>query len=68
MKLCVTWRELIQAQLANDFVPGTTVCFGLIVLKNSSLIAGQVADSLSVLREAEFDDGTEAGSASGAVL
>jgi hypothetical protein len=42
--------------------------FGLIALKNSGLIAGRVADSLSVLREVDSDDGTEAGSAGVAVL
>lgn len=41
--------------------------YGLILLKNSSLIERPIADSIPVLNGEFGDDGTEAGSASGAV-
>jgi hypothetical protein len=44
------------------------VCSELIVLKNLRLIDGQIADSLSILMEVDWDDGTEAGSTGSAVL
>lgn len=41
---------------------------GRILLKNSSLIEGVIADSLVILIGGFRDDGTEAGSTGGAVL
>jgi hypothetical protein len=41
---------------------------GLIVLKNSCLIEGSIADSIPLLIGGFGDDGTKAGGTSGAVL